>query len=98
MVALHRSMLARFRRQVGGRGGNRLDAGLLIVGEHGNRAVDLRDLPQHLRRGVDFQDLCLAFLTGRIAPFQIVAYLVRFDRWLFSTSYTMPGASSARQV
>jgi hypothetical protein len=27
MVALHRGMLARFRRQVGGRGGNRLDAG-----------------------------------------------------------------------
>ncbi|WP_424139807.1 hypothetical protein [Roseomonas chloroacetimidivorans] len=38
-------------------------------------------MPQHLRRGIDFQDLGLALLKGRIAALKIVAHLVRLD-WL----------------
>ena len=79
VITLNRGMLAGVRRQVGGGTGDRLDTGLLIIGEHGNRAVGLGHLPQHLRRGIDFQDLGLAFFEGRIAPLQIVAHLVRLD-------------------
>src|ERR1700745_3167225 len=80
MIALNGGLLAWSGRQVGSRGRDRLDAGFLVIGEHDNRTSCLGYLPQHDRRGINFQYLSLALFERRVATFQIIPYSVRLDR------------------
>jgi hypothetical protein len=80
MITLHGSVLAWPGRQIRCGGGNRLDAGFLIVGDHGNRPFRLRQISQHVRRRVNVQDFGFALVKVRVAAFEVVAHLVRLDR------------------
>jgi hypothetical protein len=80
VIALHGGMLARLGRQIGGSGGNRLDAGLLVVREDGDGTFRFGQRPQHFGRRIDLDDFGLALSECRIAAVQIVAYLVGLDR------------------
>jgi hypothetical protein len=84
------------RRQIWGGGGNRLNTGLLVVGEDSDVTFCFGQRSQHFGGPIDVDDLGLAFSKRRVAAIQIVPHLVGLIGWLFRRSWTVLGESSAR--
>ena len=97
VVALDGRVLARPGRQIRCRGGDRLNARLLIVGDHSDGPLCLRQCAQHFRCCVDFQNFGLALVEGRVTAFQIITHLVGLDWLAVQVSCTVLAATSARQ-
>jgi hypothetical protein len=86
------------RWQIWGGGGNRLNTGLLVVGEDSDGTFCFGQRSQHFGGPIDVDDLGLAFSKRRGAAIQIVPHLVGLIGWLFRRSWTVLGESSARQA
>src|SRR5215468_8618390 len=81
MVALDSGMLPGRGRQIGGSGGNCLNARLLVVGKDRNGPLSFGQCPYHFGRRIYLDDFGLALIERWIAAVQIVPYLVGLD-WL----------------
>ena len=82
MIAREGGVLAGLGRQVRGRGRDRLDTGLLVIGDDRHRIARLlfcggRRLLDELHLAIDAQNLRHLLLELRVAAFQVIANLVR---------------------
>ena len=82
MIACEGGVLAGLGRQVRSRGGDRLDAGLLVIGDDRHRIAELffcggRRLFDDLHLTIDAQNLRHLLLELRVAAFQVIADFVR---------------------
>src|SRR5208337_3244097 len=82
VIAREGRVLARLGRQVRSRGRDRLDAGLLVIGDDRHRIARLffcggRRLFDELHLAIDAQNLRHLLLELRVAAFQVIADLVR---------------------
>jgi len=84
MIAREGRVLAGFGRQVRSRGRDRLDAGLLVIGDDRHRVARLffcggRRLFDELHLAIDAQNIRHLFFELRVAAFQVIADFVRLD-------------------
>ena len=77
MIARPARMRPRLRRQVGGGAADRLDSGLLVVGDDRDVRLGTFGLAQDRDLAIDAQDLRHLLLESLVAAFEIIADLVR---------------------
>jgi len=84
MITAEGRMHERFGRQVRGRGGDRLNTWLLIIGDDRHCVAQLRLRPgrsllQDFHLAIDAQDFRHLLLEVGVTPFKIAVHLVRLD-------------------
>jgi hypothetical protein len=90
MVALDSGMLPGLGRQIGGSGGNCLNARLFVVGEDRNGPLSFGECPHHFGRRIYLDDFGLALIERWIAAYRTLWGLTGC---LFRMSWTVLGAS-----
>jgi hypothetical protein len=90
MAALDSGMLPGLGRQIGGSGGNCLNARLFVVGEDRNGPLSFGECPHHFGRRIYLDDFGLALIERWIAAYRTLWGLTGC---LFRMSWTVLGAS-----